>query len=187
MTELKRIGCILAIALSIIRMALGRWGQQDLAANGPLTGSALAVLAPIEATLASVEALSGEASQLMAGVAETVFTIRARVDDAGADIASADRTLETVANIVTQRVGPALDVLRAGGELVKEAADSLETAIARLDELPLVQVDLPAVDRLRTVQQDVTDTVNDLEVLKAAATLTVPDRSERRSRWYPIR
>jgi hypothetical protein len=53
---------------------------------------------------------------------------------------------------------------------VKEAADSLETAVARLDELPLVQVDLPAVDRLRTVQQDVTDTVNDLEVLKAAAT-----------------
>ncbi len=171
MVKLKRIGYLLAIGLSFIGLALGVLGVVGVwLANGPLTQSALAVLIPTEATLASVEALSAEASQIMAGAADTMLTVRTRVDAAGEEVASADRTLETVADIVTERVGPALDVLRAGGGLVQEAADSLEKAVARLDALPLVQVDLPAVDKLRTVQRDVTNTVSDLEILKSAAT-----------------
>ncbi len=171
MVNLKRIGYILAIVLSIIGMGLGVMGVVGVwLANGPLTQAALTVLIPAEATLASVEALSAEASQIMAGATDTLLTVRTRVDAAGEEVASADRTLETVAGIVTDRVGPALDVLRAGGGLVQEAADSLEKAVARLDGLPLIQVDLPAVDKLRTVQRDVTNTVSDLEILKSAAT-----------------
>lgn len=171
MTELKRVAYVLGIMLSIVGMALGMAGVVGIwAVNGPITKSALAVLAPIEATLASVEVLSGEASQLMSSVAESVTTVRSRVASASAEIASADRTLETVSQIVTERVGPALDLLQAGGELVRDAADGLEKATARLDRLPLIQVELPAVEKLRTVQRDVTNTVSDLEILKQAAT-----------------
>jgi len=171
MTALKRFAYYVAILLSIFGMVLGAGGVVGIwLANGPLTQAALGVLTPIEATLASVEVLSGEASDMMAGLAQSVLTVRTRVNAAGEEVASADRTLETVAQIVTERVGPALDVLRSGSNLVQEAADGLERAVARLDGLPFIQLDLPAVDKLRTVQKDVTNTVSDLEILKAAAT-----------------
>ena len=112
--KLKRVGYMLAILLSIIGMVFGIMGVVGVwLVNGPLTQAGLAVLIPTEATLTSVEALSAEASQIMAGATDTLLTVRTHVDAAGEEVASADRTLETVAGIVTERVGPALDVLRA--------------------------------------------------------------------------
>lgn len=167
---LKKIGLTLAIALSIAGMALGTVGVAAVwMANGPLTQSALAVLAPIEVTLAQVEKLSMEASELMGGVVETVTTVRARVDDASAKVADVDRTLVAMSGIISERVGPALDLLRNSGQFVQEAADGIEKAVSKLDSLPLIEVDLPAAGKLRDVQRDVDHAVSDLEVLKEAA------------------
>ncbi len=167
----KQFGLMLAIALSILGMALGTAGVVGVwLVNGPVTASALAVLAPVEATLAQVEKLATEASEMMTGVAESVTTVRTSVDAAGQKIADVDHSLLTMAGIISERVGPALELLRSGGEFVQEAAEGIEMAVAKLDNLPLIELDLPAAGRLRDVQRDVDSAVSDLEVLKEAAT-----------------
>jgi hypothetical protein len=168
---LKRVGLYFAIGLSVLGMILGPAAVVGVwIANAPITQTALAVLAPVGQALTQAELLADEAARLMSGVTETTGAVRERVDAAGAEVASADRTLTTIADIAAVRVGPAIDLLRSGGVFVQEAAEGIEQAVSRLDGLPLINVELPAAGKLRQVQQDVDAVVGDLELLKSAAT-----------------
>ncbi len=170
MTTLRRAALIAGMAISVLVLVLSIAGIGVVwMVNAPVTHAAVGVLAPVERTLAEVVQATGEASQVMAEVSGVVGDVRERMDGMGQQVADLDKALQAVGTVVGERVEPLIEVLGKGARAVQEAVDSVQAAVERVNALPLIELELPAVDKLEQVRGDVERAASDLELLREAA------------------
>jgi len=110
----------------------------------------------------------------MAEVSGVVGDVRERMDSLGQQVTDLDKALRMVGAAVGERVEPLVEVLDKGARAVREAVDSVQGVVERVNSLPLIEVKLPAVDRLVQVQGDMERAATDLELLQEAA--SAPER-----------
>jgi TolA-binding protein len=175
--SLSLIVIILSCTFFLISLAglIGIW-----IANRPLTENILGEINAAQTELTAAETTLQASREDLESLRGQIDIFQGILDNLGTDAIQNTQLIAEVVNRVEGSISPLLERLSGGVSRIREAFDSVKDTVASLNDLPLIEIELPGEEVLNSVseglgnlQSQITDTKSKVESVSQVTQDTV--------------